>query len=86
MYHASNALVPNDARSSGGLNIATLVPGGAHGLLLKSCTPSRSVYADRCDSMRDVLNIFKESWACLRSSSHSCAGKSLSVAHSPAMK
>ena len=78
--------MPNDVCSSGGLNIVALVPGDACGFLLKSCTPSRSVYADRCGSMRDVRSMFNESWACSMSSSHSCVGKSLPVAHRPTMK
>ena len=46
MYHASRALAPNDVLISGSLKIVYLVPGGAHGVLLKSNVPSREVYAD----------------------------------------
>lgn len=61
MYHASKVLMPNNVWSYDGLKIVSLVPGGAHGFLLKSCTPSSNVHVDRCGSMRDALSILRES-------------------------
>ena len=61
MYHASRALVPNDAQSSGGFKTVAFVSVGAHKFLLKLCTPPNNGYADKCGSMHDVLGILKES-------------------------
>ena len=66
MYHAANALAPNELRISGGFNIFSLVAGRAHVCLLNSYVPSNIWYDFICGLTCDFLSRLRESWSWLK--------------------
>ena len=63
MYHDFNDLPPHELMIYMGLKIAYLVAGEAHGIILKSCVPYNTWYAESCGRTLDFLRILSESWA-----------------------
>ena len=86
MYHASVARVPHELLISGGLKMVALVPGGANGMRLKSCGPSRAWKAEILGWHRDVRNKFNASWASWTNRLHRVNGNFLSQMHNPEIK
>eukprot|EP00957_Ditylum_brightwellii_P043806 3321921-Ditylum_brightwellii.AAC.1 len=85
-YQPSTPCGDQELCLSGSSKISTLVPGGARGVLLKSCMLLRWAWAERRGLDLDVQSKLRVSWACSNSSSHWQMGKAASVEHNPAMK
>ena len=64
-----------DFMVSGGLNVVDLVPGGAHGTMLKSCVFLSTLYANNWWWIREMRSIFIESYAWGTMQSHNRDGK-----------
>ena len=62
------------------------MPGGAKGVLLKSKTPSITVYADSWGCWREARSMFKVMVACGNKQHRRFMGNCESVLHRPAMK
>lgn len=86
MYHPSMAYGSQVRRWVGLMCTKVLVPGGAIGVLVKVCWPSKMAYADNFGLMLEGRGMLRVAWACGMSLHHRCMGKSDGVEDRPAMK